>query len=111
LAWYVASIGGNIIYVIWIGIVGETLGFVASLWLARYRLRLSLRRLWPTIAAMVVLFVVVAVHAFGQSSPDQALVTPAWTSLALVVLLGVVLLTMKDLWLYIKRRSMAVQSE
>jgi O-antigen/teichoic acid export membrane protein len=111
LAWYVASIGGNIIYVIWIGIVGETLGFVASLWLARYRLRLSLRRLWPTIAAMVVLFVVAAVHAFGQSSPDQALVTPACTSLALVVLLGVVLLTMKDLWLYIKRRSMAVQSE
>jgi O-antigen/teichoic acid export membrane protein len=111
LAWYVASIGGNIIYVIWLGIAGETLGFVASLWLARYRLRLSLRRLWPTIGAMVVLFVATGLHAFGQSSPDLALVAPIWTGLALVGLFGVVLLTMTDLWLYIRRRTATVQSE
>ena len=111
LAWYVASVGGEIIYVIWLGILGELVGFAASLMLARYRLRLSLRRLWPTLGAMAMLFSVGALHAWGQSSVDQVLVAPIWTELALVGLFVVVVLTMKDLRLYIRRRAMAIQIE
>lgn len=111
LAWYVTSVGGSILYVIWLGILGEFVGFSASLLLARYRLRLSMRRLWPTLGAMAVLFAVAALHAWNQSSPDQAVVAPVWTGLALVGTFGLVVSTMTDLWLYIRLRTMAVQTE
>jgi O-antigen/teichoic acid export membrane protein len=108
LAWYVVAEGGELLHVIWLGILGEAGGYVAGLLLARYRLRLALRPLLPMLAATVVMLVIGALHAQGQSNPDQPHLSPVLTGAALIVLLGLVLLAGRDLRLYVKRRIVTV---
>ncbi|MEO6298173.1 MAG: oligosaccharide flippase family protein [Paracoccaceae bacterium] len=109
LAWYITATGGSLLHVIWLGTVGELIGFVASLLLARYRLRLSLRPLLPQLGVMVAMYLVGALHAYGQSSPDHPHLSPLWTGGALIVLFGLAIVTGKDLKLYVRRRVMKVQ--
>ena len=108
LAWYIAATGGTLEHVIWLGILGEVFGYVAALLLARYRLRQSLRPLLPELGVTVVMFLVGALHAYGQSHPEQPHLSPLWSGGALIVLFGLVIVTAKDLRLYIRRRVMTV---
>lgn len=110
LAWYITATGGSLLHVIWLGILGELIGFAASLLLARYRLRLSLRPLLPQLCMMGAIFLVGALHAYGQAEPDQANLSPLWTGGALIVLFTLVVATGKDLRLYVRRRVMTVQA-
>ena len=110
LAWYVVAQGGELLHVIWLGILGEAGGYVAGLLLARYRLRLSLRPLLPMLLATGVMLIVGALHAQGQSSPDLPPLSPLLTGGALIALLGVVVVTGRDLRLYVQRRIVTVRA-
>ena len=110
VAWYVVAEGGDLLHVIWLGILGEVGGYVAGLLLARYRLHLSLRPLLPMLAASVVLFFIGALHAGGQSNPGQAHLSPTLTGALLILLLGLVLLMGRDLRLYVQRRIVTVRA-
>ena len=72
LAWVVAARSGDMVLVLWLGILGETVGYVVSLWLARWRLSLSLRALSGPIALTVLLLVVAGAQALALQSPTLA---------------------------------------
>ncbi len=109
IAWYITATGGKLEYVIWLGTLGELFGYIAGLLLARYRLQMSLRPLLPMIAATTLMFLVGALHAYGQSDPQQSHLSPLWTEAALIILFGLVILTATDLRHYLKRSVMTVE--
>jgi len=110
VAWVVAASGGDLKHVIWLGILGELFGYVAGLMLARYRLQLSLRPLLPMLSAMIVMFLVGALHANGQSDPGQPHLSPVWTGGALIALFGLTIVLAHDLRLYVRRRIINIQA-
>lgn len=109
LAWYVTTIGGNLLEVIWIGCLGEIVGFVASLMLARHRLKLGLGPMWPTLGVMILMFGVGALHAQGQSMPDLPHLSPWLTGAGLILLAGLAILSSRDLRAYIRNRRLMVE--
>ena len=109
VAWYVVAVGGDLLHVIWLGILGEACGYVAGLWLARRQLHLSLRPLVPMLVATIGMGVIGALHASGQSSPDQPHLSPLLTGSALILGLVVVLALAGDLRLYVRRRIVTVR--
>ena len=110
LAWWVAVSGGSLVEVIWIGIAGELAGLVIALGLALWRLSLPKRPLVLPFAVSTLLFVVAGVHA--QAQYDAAHWMPGlWTSVAMLVLFGLSLLTMRDLRRYVARRSLTRHEE
>lgn len=109
VAWYVTTIGGSLLEVIWIGCVGEIVGFVASLLMARHRLKLPMRPLMPTLVTTILMFGVGILHAQGQSMPDLPHLSPWLTAAGLVVLFALVILAARDLRLYVRNRSLMIE--
>lgn len=109
LAWYVTTIGGDMLEVIWLGTLGELIGFAASLWMARSRLDLSMRPFLVQLVPAALLFAVGALHALGQSSAGGPVVSPLLTGAALIGLLVLVVLTARDLRLYVRRRAVLIE--
>jgi O-antigen/teichoic acid export membrane protein len=109
IAWYVVAQGGELLHVIWLGILGEACGYVAGLLLAKRQLHLPLHPLLPMLVATVAIGIIGALHAQGQSSPTLPHLSPVATGTALVALLGLVLLLGKDLRLYVQRRIVTVR--
>lgn len=109
VAWYVTTLGGSLLEVIWIGCAGEIVGFIASLALARYRLKLALGPVLPALGAVVVMLGVGVLHAQGQSMPDRLLVSPWISGTGLVLLLGLVIAASRDLRLYIRNRRLVIE--
>jgi O-antigen/teichoic acid export membrane protein len=106
LAWYVLVNGGTLIEMVWIGLVAEFVGFALGLWLALHRLELSSRPLWPALAMSGIILVVAGVHAQAQYlsttwMPDLR------TGTALVILLALSVLVMRELRLYVTKRQLA----
>lgn len=104
LAWYLLVTGGTLLQVIWLGILGEAIGFVVALWLAIGRLRLARRPLlWPLLCMLVVfagaMLQGLQQHTAGDWRPD--LIS------ALIMLGGVLgmLITSRDLRAYIAKRE------
>ena len=110
IAWYIAVTGGDLVMVVWIGIVGEFVGFVLALGLALGRQKLPLRPLLAPLAISGLLFALAAVHAQAQHGAADW-VPGLWTSLGLLALFGVALLTMTDLRSYISRRTLVKHDE
>ncbi len=109
VAWYVVAVGGELLHVIWLGILGEACGYVAGVLLAHSQLRLSLRPLLPMLAATLGLGLVGALHAQGQSNPDQPHLSPVLTGTVMILLLGLVAALATDLRLYVQRRIVTVR--
>lgn len=110
IAWYITATGGDLEHVIWLGILGELFGYIAGLMLARFRLQMSLKPLFPVIAATAFMFLIGMLHAYGQSDPGLPHLSPIWTGGALIAMFGLVMVAAKDLRLYVKRRVMTVQA-
>ena len=109
VAWYVVAVGGELLHVIWLGILGEACGYVAGVLLAHSQLRLSLRPLLPMLVATVGMGVIGALHAQGQSNPGQPHLSPVLTGTVMILLLGLVAALATDLRLYVQRRIVTVR--
>jgi len=77
-AWWVAVGSGDILTILWIATAAETLGFVISLGLLRWRLNLSLRKLAPTLLATAICMVGAAWQAARLSAAETASQVPNW---------------------------------
>lgn len=104
LAWYILVSGGTLAQVIWLGILGEAVGFVVALGLALRRLRLPKRPLILPLLAMCVvfsgaIFQGLVQHNVGDWRPDPVA--------ALIMLVGVVasIAAARDLRAYIAKRE------
>ncbi len=110
VAWVVVAQGGSLLTVIWIGILGEAVGFVAALLLTPFRLRkqmaLSLAPLAPALTIWIALITVACLHAAGQSLIAPVLPAPITASM-LLLLLALAVLTMTDLRHFLSRRAAA----
>lgn len=101
--WYVAATGGDLVTILFLAIAGEFLGFVASLVLLRYRVKLPLRRSLLPISCSVLLIAAVGVNAFLSREAQQLPSVPVALSFSLIFLASV--LTMRDLLKYLRIRS------
>lgn len=100
-SWYVLTIGGDLVQVIWIAIAGETCGFAASLLLVRYRMHISLR---PVALPLVVTALLLSVAALPAAMPTVPL--PGWTvPVSVVALFALLILTMSDFRQYLVQRK------
>lgn len=100
-AWHVAANGGGLLQIIWIGLVGEVLSYIAALLLIRYRLKLDLYQMTLPVLTTVILIVAAACHTLLSRSPDYPV---SWGILGLVILFAVCLMSMKTLREYITKR-------
>lgn len=103
LAWIWVAGGGDLLDVIWIGILGELAGLAIGLALALWRLDLPLRPLAAPLGVSAVLLGVAGLHAARLTDwqPDPL------TGTGLAVLFALVLLAVRDLRLYLRHRTMS----
>lgn len=103
LGWYVAAQGGAVIWVIWLGALGEFLGFVTGLGLSRYRLRIPVMPLVAPFVIIMALFGVALVHSGTIAGFDAP---PLWSGLALMVIFGLAVFSCRAARRYITNRRM-----
>ncbi|GHF06488.1 hypothetical protein GCM10016455_29580 [Aliiroseovarius zhejiangensis] len=97
-AWYMATLGYSLMAIVWLAIIGEFLGYVASLVLLKYRIGLRMRKsVLPILCAFAIL-VLAATTTFQPFG--SGLMAELLTAGALITLLLVCFLTMKDLHRY-----------
>lgn len=96
VAWLVAISGGGVIAVLWIGILGEVLGVIASLVLLRGQVGL---RLGPTALPLGLTLALLGVAGVGTLE-----YLPSFWPLAVLALLAVASMVMCDLRLYVVQR-------
>lgn len=107
VAWIVVAQGGDVLMVIWVGMLGEAAGFAIGLTLALRMQGLPLRPLLAPLGVAGVLLTAACLHAVLQTSWQ-----PDWrTSAALIVILLLSVLSMPDLRGYIQRRSASGHQE
>lgn len=107
-SWWVAVNTGNLLMVIWIASIGEVLGVITSLLLARYRAGVHLAPLMPFLAAITGLILAAMAHA---SWPELAPGLPDWIALlATAIMFGLCLATMRATRSFLKSRTL-VQHE
>ena len=105
LAWYVLIMGGDLVMVIWIGLLAEALGFLVSLMLLWRQPVFQLRPLWGTFAVNIALLGTLAAGAGLHLLPAP----PEWAAPVSVVLAGLLLIgslfVAHDLRAYIGQRK------
>lgn len=101
LAWYVLVTGGDLLSVIWVGLLGEAAGFLLSLMLLRKQSVFHLRPLLPTLLLNVAVLAILAM----QAGLPLLFAVPEWATLVLRVsglaLFAASLFVAKDLWAYV----------
>lgn len=106
-SWWVAVETGNLLLVIWIAILGEFLGLIASLVLVRLRAGVALGSLWPVFATLAVLLATAALYAAHPDWPALAALLPRWLLAAISVgCLATCPWTMRNARTYLKTRQM-----
>lgn len=104
LSWWVAVSTGDLLLVIWIASVGEALGVITSLILARLRAGVRLAPLTPLFVAMTGLILAAILQA---SLPSLGSVLPSWSGLlATGVMFVLCLIAMPASRQYLKRRTL-----
>ncbi|SNR72043.1 oligosaccharide flippase family protein [Puniceibacterium sediminis] len=102
IIWYAVVQGATLPVVVLIGILGETAGYALSLYLVRRNPGVALGQMLGPVLMSVALMVAAAL---GDAVSGDVLQGQGWIQpLALIVLLGLTVLTMKDLRRYITRR-------
>ncbi|MEM8541946.1 MAG: oligosaccharide flippase family protein [Pseudomonadota bacterium] len=102
VAWWVAVQFGQIDLILFVVIAGEVLGFVVSILLVKYRLRLSLRRLLGP--GMAILAVILGSTAYAMLTSETV---PLWLRLAAPLLpLILSFRLMPELQVYIRKRDL-----
>lgn len=104
LAWYLVATGGSLTQLIWLGILGEALGFAIVLGLGLRRLRLAQRPLIYPLLAMSMVFVGAMFQGIDQLGAGE------WRPNLLAVFvmlvgLGTSYVTSRDLRAYIAKRE------
>jgi len=103
LSWYVAASGGTLLSIIWIATTAEALGYITSLLLVRYRLKLSLTNMVLPLFSGVVLLIVAGVYTSGHISAQ-------WAFPILIALFCLTIVVMKDLRSYVYHRNLSKYS-
>ena len=105
IAWYAAVHTGDIFVVLWIAIIGEAVGFVISLVLLHYQLKVSLRSAARSFLLTMLLIGCVGLHAWIGHSIAEASPFTMWFTLPVVGLFALALASMTDLRRYVARRK------
>ncbi|MFN3938084.1 MAG: oligosaccharide flippase family protein [Gemmobacter sp.] len=108
-AWHVVASGGDLVMLIWLGILGELVGFAIATGLAVVHLRLPVRPLLAPAVVSIVLACVAVLHALRQS-PGNWWPDPV-TGAALLVLLGLLVAASRNLRRYVARRELTRYDE
>lgn len=109
VAWYIAVRTGEILQVIWVGILAEFLGIIMSFLLLRYMLKLSLLPFLPVFASTAAFMTVAMLHM--SNAPNPAEVHLDWTLAATFGLFGVLVITLKRLWKFASQRIVLTHEE
>ncbi|SEW38318.1 Membrane protein involved in the export of O-antigen and teichoic acid [Aliiroseovarius sediminilitoris] len=99
-AWYLATRGYSLEVIVWLAIVGEFLGYLASMVLLRYRIGLPLRKsIVSAMCAIAVLFVVAVFswQPFGDGQSSSVI-----SAIALLLFSTASFMTMRDLHRYVR---------
>lgn len=101
LAWYVLVTGGDLLSVIWVGLLGEAAGFLISLMLLRKQSVFHLRPLLPTLLLNIALLAILAM----QAGLPLLSAMPGWVRLVLngfgLAFFAASLFVARDLWTYV----------
>ena len=100
LSWYVAASGGELLSIIWIAATAEALGYITSLLLVRFRLKLSLDNMSLSLLLSGFLLFVAGLHTAGYF-PSQ------WAFPILITLFCLTIFVMKDLRSYVYQRNLS----
>ena len=108
IAWYAAVQTGDIFVVLWIAIIGESIGFAISLVLLHYQLKVSLRSAARSFWLTMVLVGGVGLHAGIVYGTPEASPLTTWFTLPIIGLFALALASMTDLHRYVARRKTGV---
>lgn len=106
-AWYVAATGGSLVWIIWIAITGEAVGYLASLIMVRWRLRVNLRPMLMPISAALLFLTVITIQLVLDEDDWLGIHGIASS----VLLLVIVVVTTKNLRHYIRGKAFSGYSE
>lgn len=98
VAWYALVKGGDLLTVIWIATLGEIAGFVVSLLLLQWRLNVGLSGTAASFACTLFVLGIAAGSAYFGAS-----LSPTLFLIALFVASGILVWSMADLRLYVRR--------
>ena len=102
VAWYVAAHGGDLYAIIWIAIAGEVIGYLVSLALVHYRLKVPFK---PMIMPNLLGAAAIGMAGVEASLPETAGHLQGWTLAAMAMLFALSIATMHDLRHYIFKRT------
>jgi O-antigen/teichoic acid export membrane protein len=105
IAWYAANHTGDIVVVLWIAIIGETVGFLISLVLLQRQLGLSLAPIAMPFWLTMALVGFVSVQAWLSNNGAGHPILSLWVAGPIIVLFSAALFTMKDLRHYVAARK------
>jgi O-antigen/teichoic acid export membrane protein len=111
VAWFVLHQGGGLTEVIWIAIAGEAIGFAVSLLLVRYRIGVRMRPLLLSLLIAAAPLGLAAYHSTGQLDRLDGLAMNLQIVAVAMMLLGALILTMRDLRRFVSLRIMSGYSE
>ena len=104
VAWLVLHQGGGLTEVIWIAIAGEAIGFAVSLLLVRYRIGVAMRPLLPCIVITAVTLGLAANYSVSHLDQLERPILD-WEIFAVALMLvGALILSMRDLRRYVSKR-------
>jgi O-antigen/teichoic acid export membrane protein len=105
VAWYAAIHTSDIFVVLWIAIIGETAGFVISLILLHYQLKVSLRPAARSFWLTMVLVGCIGLQAWIRYGTPEVSPLTTWFTLPIIGLFALALASMTDLRRYVAKRK------
>lgn len=106
VAWVVAANGGDLLQIIWVGIIGETLGLAVSLALIWWRLHLPLTQLVVPFALAAAILVAAGLHAWTLTPETASGLPGVVPMLTITGLIALSIWTMRPLRAYVRQRDM-----
>ena len=108
IAWYVAAHGGDLYAIIWIAIAGEVTGYLVSLALVHYRLKVPFK---PMIVPNLLGVATIGMAGLEASLPEASGQLQGWALAAIILLFTLSIATMRDLRHYIFKRATKKQPD
>lgn len=108
VAWYVAAHGGDLYDIIWIAILGESIGYLVSLALVHFRLKQPIR---PMIAPNLLALATLGMAGLHTVLSEGGSALQGWALAGVALLFVLSLVAMRDLRHYILKRTLSKYSE
>ncbi|PIB26772.1 hypothetical protein BFP76_10995 [Amylibacter kogurei] len=110
-AWYYATITGEVVTVLWIGIIGEILSMITSLYLMHRQVKISMRPIWVPMGLMFFAMGMAMVFALQQTDISDYHNILSLPVLAMACIIVALVFVSKDLRGYLAARNIVSYQE